>query len=185
MHTSGQPIGNSPFQCALRNVLGSPPVSCNWWASKHMGAISRTAGGGMRVLGCERQLKLPLGRWRPSSKNIQWWKRSYRLCILKDLVSLDTFQHFPVKHRYPVTVRFQPVTKSPPWSTAVGSTTPLLLATKALWWPLESGYMPCCHVTPGWAFVDLLAIVQPRPSIFTAHAQAIWNPRVRAVSDKG
>lgn len=113
---------------------------------------------------------------------MQQWKRSCCLCILKDLVSLDTFQHFPVKHRYPLTVRFLPVTKSPPLNAALGSTTPLLLATQALWWPLGSGCVPvlhsCCYLTPGWAFVDLLSVVQPRPSIFTAHAQTIWNPRV-------
>lgn len=103
---------------------------------------------------------------------MQQWKRSCRLCILKDLVSLDTFQHFPVKHGYPLTVRFPPVTKSPPWNAALGSTTPLLLATKGLWWPLGSGCVPVlhwyCHLAPGWAFVDLLSVVQPRPSLFTA-----------------
>lgn len=59
---------------------------------------------------------------------------------------------------------------------------PITLSNKGPLVTLESGCMPvlhlCCRLAPDWAFVDLLSVVQPRPSTFTVHAQTIWNPRV-------
>lgn len=116
----------------------------------------------------------------PSSKNMQWCN-VYHLCILKELMSLvDTFWHFPVKHRwYPVTIRFQPATKISTTKHSTGFHYPIPVSNKG---PLVtpgvrvhcSVLNSCCHLTPGW----ILPRVLSRPSVFTAHAQTDLNPRV-------
>lgn len=175
------------LQSALRNVLGLPPVSCTWWAGRHVARVSRTAGRGRRVCEWQRQLlEAAIGKMKASKACLSSKENTVKSPVSRahcvqlfisstyfkgtGLLSTSAGIFLSITDTL-MTTRPPPVTKSPPCCSAPGSVRRETGSVRTPGFAVHAMCcIPCWHLTPGWAFQIYGFNHQKHACVFTADA---------------